>query len=41
MKTEENKRVTSIARRINLRVSMQLLGRYLLMDIMVLLVIFL
>lgn len=40
MKTEENKRVTSIARRINLRVSMQLLGRYLLMDIMVLLVIF-
>lgn len=36
----DSKRVTSIARRINLQVALQLLGRYLLMDILVLMVLF-
>lgn len=38
--TADSKRVTSIARRINLQVALQLLGRYLSMDVFVLLVLF-
>ncbi len=40
MKTEENKRVTSIARRINLRTSIQLLLHDILMDLFLIAVIF-
>ena len=38
--TADSKRVTSIARRINLQVALRLLGRYLSMDVFVLLVLF-